>query len=206
MERCLDEVLIAQFHLRFGRTALEAQIYWPSRPLLPVAAPLVVLLADEARPDPSDDLLARVLSATADAVVVRVPDRVQCLAAVMWAADHAHELAARRDRLVIAGRGLSGARAARLAIIARDNGWPVLHRQVLVHPRFTSACPCPQRVAGVTSATIVSGNGPQDQAQRYAASLRGAGVEVIELRQRDHDETQLIAEIARSWQTKGSIA
>jgi hypothetical protein len=205
MERCLDEVLIAQFHLRFGRTAVEAQIYWPSRPLTRDAAPLVVLLADEARPD-STDVLGRGLSASVDAVVLRVPDRSPCLAALMWAADHAHELAAQRDRLVIAGRGVSGARAARLAMIARDNGWPVLDRQVLVHPRFTSACPCPQRVVGVAAATIVSGNGPQDEAGRYAASLRRAGVEVIELRQREHDETQLIAEIARSWQTKGSIA
>src|SRR5207237_3888318 len=126
MERCLHEVLIAPFHLRFGRTVLGAQIYWPSRPLLPVVAPLVVLLADEARPD-SADLLGRGLSASADAVVLRVPDRAPCLAALMWAADHAHELAAQRDRLVIAGRGISGARAARLAIIVRDNGWPVVH-------------------------------------------------------------------------------
>src|SRR5690242_7815647 len=102
MERCLDEVLIAHFHLRFGRTAVEAQIYWPSRPLVPVPAPLVVLLGDEARPDCAD-LLGRGLSASAHAVVVRVPDRAPCLAALMWAADHAHELTARRDRLVIAG-------------------------------------------------------------------------------------------------------
>jgi alpha/beta hydrolase fold len=205
MERCLDEVLIAQFHLRFGRTALEAQIYWPSRPLVPVAAPLVMLLADEARPD-SADLLGRGLSANADAVVLRVPDRAQCLAALMWAADHAHELGGQRDRLMVAGCGVSGARAARLATIARDNGWPVLHRQVLVHPRFTRACPRPQRIVGVAAATIVTGRGPRDEAGRYAARLRRAGVEVIELRQRGDDETQLIAELTASCQTKGSIA
>jgi hypothetical protein len=82
----------------------------------------------------------------------------------------------------------------------------VLDRQVLVHPRFTSACPRPQRVVGVAAATIVSGSGPQDEAGRYAARLRRAGVEVIELSQRDDDERQLITELARSWQTKGSIA
>ena len=58
----------------------------------------------------------------------------------------------------------------------------------------------------MAAATIVSGSGPRDEAARYAAKLRRAGVEVIELRQRDDDETQLIAELARSWQTKGSIA
>jgi alpha/beta hydrolase fold len=205
MERCLDDVLIAQFHLRFGRTTLEAQIYWPSRPLVSIAAPLVVLLAEGARPH-SADLLGRRLSAGANVVVLRVPDRAQCLAALMWAADHAHELGGQRDRLMVAGRGVSGARAARLAMIARDNGWPVLHRQVLVRPRFTSACPPPHRLPGVAAATIVSGSSPQDGAARYAARLRRAGVEVIELRQRDDEDTQLVAELARSWQTKGTIA
>ena len=205
MQRCLDEVLIAQFHLRFGRTALEAQIYWPSRPLVPAASPLVVLLADQARPD-STDLLGRRLSGGAGVVVLRVPDRAQGLAALIWAADHAQELGGQRDRLMIAGGGVSGGRAARLATIARDSGWPVLHRQVLVHPRFTSACPSPQRVVGVAAATIVSGSARHDEAGRYAARLRRAGVEVIELRQRDDGETQLIAELARSWQTKGPNA
>jgi hypothetical protein len=199
MERSSDEVLIAQFHLRFGRTTLETQIYWPSRPLVPRAAPLVVLLTDEARPH-SAGLLGRRLSAGADAVVLRVPDRKECLAALMWAADHAHELGGQRDRLMVAGRGISGARASRLATIARDNGWPVLQRQVLLYPRFTITCPPPQTLAGVAAATIVSGSGPQDEAGRYARTLRRAGVEVIELRQRDKDETKLIAELARSWQ------
>ena len=157
MERSFDNVLTAEFHLRLGRTVLEAQIYWPPRPVLPVAASLVLLLADEARPYGAD-LLGRALSAGAEVVVLRVPDRAQTLAALMWAADHAHELGGQRDRLMVAGDGVSGARAARLAMIARDNGWPVLHRQVLVHPRFTRACLRPQRVVGVAAATIVSGS------------------------------------------------
>jgi len=204
MERSFDDVLTAEFHLRLGRTVLEAQIYWPPRPLLPVAASLVVLLADEARPYGAD-LLGRGLSAGAEVVVLRVPDRAQTLAALMWAADHAHELEGQRDRLMVAGGGVSGARAARLAMIARDNGWPVLQRQVLVHPRFTIACPPPSRLLGVAAATIVSGSGPQDAATRYAARLKRGGVEVVELRQRD-DEPQMIADLARSVQTKGSIA
>jgi alpha/beta hydrolase fold len=134
MARSFDDVLIAEFHLRLGRTVLEAQIYWPPRPVLPVAASLVLLLADEARPYGAD-LLGRGLSAGAEVVVLRVPDRAQTLAALMWAADHAHELGGQRDRLMVAGDGVSGARAARLAMIARDNSWPVLQRQVLVHPR-----------------------------------------------------------------------
>ena len=204
MEHSSDDILIAQLHLRLGRTVLEAQIYWPPGPVLPVAAALVLLLADEARPYGAD-LLGRGLSAGAEVVVLRVPDRAQTLAALMWAADHAHELEGQRDRLMVAGGGVSGARAARLAMIARDNGWPVLQRQVLVHPRFTAGCPPPSRLLGVAAATIVSGSGPQDAARRYAARLKRGGVEVVELRQRD-DEPQMIADLARSLQTKGSIA
>src|SRR5438128_11183461 len=202
MERSFDDVLTAEFHLRLGRTVLEAQIYWPPGPVLPVAAALVLLLADEARPYGAD-LLGRGLSAGAEVVVLRVPDRAQTLAALMWAADHAHELGGQRDRLMVAGDGVSGARAARLAMIARNNGWPVLQRQVLVHPRFTAGCPPPsRRLLGVAAATIVSGSGPQDAARRYAARLKRGGVEVVELRQRD-DEPQIIADLARSLQTKG---
>ena len=201
----VDDVLIAQFHLRFGRASLEAQIYWPRRPLLPEATSLMVLLEDEARPG-NADLLARGLSVGADVVVLRVPDRVQTLAALMWAADHAHQLGGQADRVMVAGRGVSGDRAARLAITARDNGWPILQRQVLVHPRFTFTCPPPPRLAGVAAATIVSSRGPQDDARRYAARLKQAGVEVGELRQRDDDEARVIAQLAGSLRTKGSIA
>ena len=205
MERSFDEVLIAPVHLRFGRTPLEAQIYWPRRQLLADATSLMLLLADEARPGDAD-LLGRELSASADVVVLRVPARVQSLAALIWAADHAHEFGGKADRVMVAGRGVSGARAARLAIAARDNGWPVLQRQLLVHPRFTIACPPPVRFVGVAAATIVSGSGPWDEASRYAARLKHAGVEVGELRQRDDDETRMIAQLAQSLRTKGSIA
>jgi dienelactone hydrolase len=216
MGRSFDDVLIAQFHLRFGHTLLEAQIYWPPRPLLAGAASLVVLLADQARPH-SAELLSLGLSAGAETVVLRVPDRTHGLPTLTWAADHAHELGGQADRVMLAGWGVSGARAARLAIAARDQGWPALQRQVLVHPRFTIACPPPPRLVGVATATIVSGSGPRDQARRYAARLKRAGVEVGELRQpysgfgQVDDEMRMIAELSRSLQTdvldqtKGSL-
>jgi hypothetical protein len=202
MGRGFDEVLIAQFHLRFGRTPLEARIYWPPQALLPGITSLMVLLTDRARPG-NADLVGRGLSAGASVVVLRVDDRLQSMAALTWAADHADELGSRADRVIVAGSGVSGARAARLAIVARDNGWPVLERQVLVHPRFTIACPPPPRLAGVAAATIVSGSGPQDEARRYAARLKRAGVEVAQLRL-EHGESRMIANLARSLRTKGS--
>ena len=59
------------------------------------------------------------------------------IAALEWSADHARELGAHPGRLMIAGHAVGGARAARLALAARDNRWPVLSRQLLVHPRCT---------------------------------------------------------------------
>jgi alpha/beta hydrolase fold len=205
MGRHVDEVLIAQFHLRFGHTPIEAQIYWPAQPLLADATALLVLLEDEAKAG-NADRLGRGLSAGADVVVLRVPDRVRSMAALIWAADHAHELGGQADRVMVAGRGVSGGRAARLAIRARDNGWPILQRQVLVHPQFSITCPPPPRLVGVAAATIVSTSGPQDEAWRYAARLKQAGVEVAELRQPDDDDMRMIARLARSLRTKGSSA
>ncbi len=206
MRRSVDEPLIAQFHLRFGRTPLGAHIYWPRHPLLPEATSLMVLLEDDARAAHAD-LFGCGLSAGADIVVLRVPDRVHSMAALIWAADHAYELGGQADRVMVAGRGVSGARAARLAITARDNGWPILQRQVLVHPRFTIACPPPSRLVGVAAATVVSAGDPHDEARRYAARLKQAGVEVGELRQRDDDDdTRMIAQVARLLRTKGPIA
>ncbi len=220
MAHSFEDVLVATLRLRFGRTLLEAQIYWPSNSVAGARASLALLLANAATPQSahSADLLGRGLSAGANVVVLRVPDRARCLAALTWAADHADELGGQADRLMVAGGGPSGACAARLAIIARDQGWPVLRRQVLVHPRFTVGCPPPARVAGVAAATIVSGTGPRDHARRYAARLKRAGVEVSELRQPFSwrgdvdDEMRMMAELARSLQTesqnhtKGSLA
>ncbi len=210
MAHSFEDVLVATLRLRFGRTLLEAQIYWPSNSVAGARASLALLLANGATPRSarSADLLGRGLSAGANVVVLRVPDRARCLAALAWAADHADELGGQADRLIVAGGGPSGARAARLAINARDQGWPVLQRQVLVHPRFTVGCPPPARVAGVAAATIVSGSGPHDHARRYAARLKRAGVEVGELRQpyswrgNVDDEMRMMAELARSLQTQ----
>jgi len=210
MAHTFEDVLVARLRLRFGSTLLEARIYWPSNSVAGAHAPLALLLASAATPRSahSADLLGRGLSAGANFVVLRVPDRAQSLAALTWAADHADELGGQADRLMVAGGGPSGARAAWLASVARDKGWPVLQRQVLVHPRFTVGCPPPARVAGVAAATIVSGTGPRDHARRYAARLKRAGVEVGELRQpysrrgNVDGEMRMLMELARSLHTE----
>ena len=204
MRHSADDVLVAGLRLRFGLQVVEADLYVP--PNAVGAAAVVLLLADDATSD-NVNRLAPGLSAGADLVVVRVPARAQLLAALYWVADHANELGGRPDRLMVAGRAVSGARAAWLAIAARDSGWPVLHRQVLVHPRFARCCPAPYRVTGVAPATIVSGCAPRDEATEYALLLKRSGVDVRELRRSaPDDEMRMVADLARALHpTKGRM-
>jgi len=200
MRHTAEDVLVAGLRLRFGVEVVEADVYVPPNAVGPVA--VVLLLADDATSD-NVDRLAPGLCAGADLVVVRVPARAQILAALYWVADHANELGGRPDRLMVAGRGESGALAAWLAIAARDSGWPELHGQVLVHPRFTRCCPAPHRVTGVAPATIVSGCAPRDQAANYALLLERSGVDVRQLRRSaPDDETQMIADLSRALQQR----
>src|SRR5579859_1969510 len=107
----------AELTLRFGATRLPTTVRWP----LPGADSLVLALADEV--SPADPLLAR---CTVLAVSRRDEPGVE-LAALRWLGDHASELGDPRHRLLVAG----GARAAWLALAARDDGWPILDHQVL---------------------------------------------------------------------------
>jgi acetyl esterase/lipase len=129
------------------------------------------------------DPVCRELSDVAAAVVLELSGRDVAggaghdLAVLGWAAEHAREFGADDAHVLVAG----GARAARLALVARDAGWPVLRRQLLVHPAFTARQPMPSNVAGASPATVVC-SPRQDGGQRYAARLRAAGVEVREVR------------------------
>jgi acetyl esterase/lipase len=146
-------------------------------------APLVIWLTGRN----GRDALCRELSATAPAVVLELgngedgnagPHEVATLG---WAAEHAEELGARSDRLVVGGQLVGAALAARLAVDARDCGWPIVRRQMLVRPAFSGSCPAPSDVAGTPPATIVTTGSRRDDGSRYAAALRDAGVQVQEL-------------------------
>jgi acetyl esterase/lipase len=177
--------LVADLKLRFGPTRLPARLYLPSPSTVSSSgAPLILWLTVRNAGDP----LCREFSAAAAAVVLelgRPPEGPngggQEVVALGWAAEHARELGAQEDRLVVAGQLAGAARAARLAIDVRDSGWPVLRRQVLVRPAFTQPCPVPLHLAGSAPATIVTAGRRGDDGSRYAAALRDAGVEVQEL-------------------------
>ena len=129
----LAGVLVAGMTLRFGSVRVAATVHWPRVETVSLA----LVLSDEL--SPIDSWLER-------SVVVGlaggIPSSIE-LAALHWVSQHVDELGAEGDCLLVAG----GARAARLALAARDSGWPVLRRQLLVHPRFTAEQPMPTNVA-----------------------------------------------------------
>jgi acetyl esterase/lipase len=212
-----DAQLIADLTLRFGGARLPGRVYWPHLTAEDADSPLILLLTDTDATGgvESADVLSRLLCSAAATVVLAVPSPSATssvegsehdyeIAALGWAADHAAALGAHPQRLLVAGQDAAGARAAWLAIRARDNGWPRLRRQVLVHPTFSTARPIPSLLAAVAPATVITSGTPNDDGSRYAALLRASGIEVDELRHRhpirpghDHDLAVVLSELAR---------
>ncbi len=151
------------------------------------------------------DVLCRELSEAAAAVVLELGRREGGsaegyeLATLGWAAEHARELGADPAQLIVGGQLVGAALAARLAVEARDSGWPVVSRQVLVRPAFSDSCPVPSEVADTPPATIVTTGPRRDDGSRYCATLRDAGVEVREL-VTDPRQPLLLGELVRALQ------
>jgi alpha/beta hydrolase fold len=162
----LAEVIVAAMTLRFGPLRVRTTVRWPQVETVSLA----LVLTDELSPADS-----RVENCVVVGLTAGLPGPTE-LAALQWVAEHVPEFGAERDRILVAG----GARAARLALAARDSGWPVLQRQLLVHPSFTREQPMPVNVAGAPPATVVVGRNNQG-GRRYAERLRAAGVEVDEV-------------------------
>ncbi len=176
--------LMADLKLRFGAVRLPVRVYLPAASGVAADRPtLVIWLGAKNLGDP----VCRELSDVAATVVLELSGRDVAggsgheEAVLGWAAEHAREFGAHDRSLVVAGRDAGAACAAWLAIAARDSGWPVLHRQLLVRPAFPEDAPVPHAVAGTAPATIVTAGWRRDDGQRYAAALRDAGVEVQEL-------------------------
>jgi hypothetical protein len=170
--------LPAELTLRFGAERLPGRVYWPAAISAP---PLIFSLVDTRH----GDAFSPSLSSVAGAVVLSFPplrsdDRLEA-AALGWTADHAFDLGADPRLLLVAGVYGGGGHAARLAVAARDHGWPELHRQILVHPTFDAAWAIPSDAAGTAPATIVTSAPADADPTRYAARLHAAGVAVDEL-------------------------
>ena len=161
--------MVADMTLRFGSRRVPTTVHWPDV----ATGALALVLSDELSP------LSRWVRGFVVVSITGGQSTSVEHATLQWVAEHVEELGAPTDRLLVAG----GARAARLVLEVRDGGWPVVHRQLLVHPAFTAAQPMPAWLVGAPPATVVWG-AANDDGSRYAQRLREAGIEVREV----HDD------------------
>lgn len=184
-EATLGRVLTAALTLRFAGRRLGGRVYWPREDAADGGSPLVFVPAPGGGSD--SESLCHLMCSAACAVVLAITSTQPLgveeeIAALGWAAEHAPQLGAHPERLIVAGQGGAGEDAARLALRARDNGWPQLRRQVVLYPSFSQTCPMPSLLTGVAPATVISSDTRIDDGSRYAALLRASNVEVDELR------------------------
>jgi hypothetical protein len=137
----------------------DAHVVWPAR----TPAGLAVVLVEA-----GDEAIGASFAEALGVVAVTATDP----GVLAWSVDHAAQLGADGTAPLLAGLHGGGATAAELAIQAHLDGWPRLARQLLLHPRFQAGQPDPPR--GVAPATVIG-------CPSYAARLRAAGVDVIEL-------------------------
>jgi hypothetical protein len=191
---------VADLRLR-GASAMPVRVRWPTGAR--TVGPLAVFLPDvdpQNGVDPADDELCRRLCAGVGAVVLCAPLRsprlglsdssLERAASVLeWSADHAAELGADPNRLLLADAGAGAAAAVVLALRARDRGWPRIARQLLVL-RGGGSCPgesCaaaqsaiderPMRTADAAPAIVAASEG---RCGRAAERLRARGIDVEE--------------------------
>src|SRR5262249_58947491 len=75
---------------------------------------------------------------------VRCPESAEdCYAATVWTHEHAAELGADPDRLIVVGDSAGGNLAAVVTLMARERGAPPITSQVLVYPVIDAACDAP---------------------------------------------------------------
>ncbi len=91
------------------------------------------------------DWICGTVAKNLDAIVVSVGYRLapkhpfpagvdDCYIGLVWAADHADELGADAGRLGVMGESAGGNLAAVVALMARDNGTPIVQHQALLYP------------------------------------------------------------------------
>jgi alpha/beta hydrolase fold len=112
---------------------VRVRVNWPP-PECGGRHPVLVFLSTEQEPTETVDALGRALCAEGCVVVlsVRTDCRDTAATALEWAADHAAQLEADPDTVLLGGVGKGGELAAELASATRENGWPALAGEVLL--------------------------------------------------------------------------
>lgn len=189
--------------LRGMRSPVKGTVCWPHSDLPPaLPAPLAVVLSPTPGPTVPAGMLAQTLALQAGMVAVRLDVGREAPLdgtwdAVQWVADHAGEIDADPDRLVLVGLDEAASAAAAMAARAHEDGWPPLARQVLVLPEHQDTGPAPdavqfpQEVAGLPPCTVIDvaigageARGGRLAAPRagpssaYISRLRAAGIPV----------------------------
>jgi hypothetical protein len=160
----------AQLRLRSG----TARLVWPAND-----CPVVMVLLVERGAMHEAERIARSLAATPGILsLIAVCHHGHGLdggtSSIEWIADHAAQLGADGQRLILAGVEGGAAMAAALTVRARDRGWPDVEHQVLIHPRLGAAVRETQ-LAGIAAATVIGGD---HDSRAYVDGLRRAGVPV----------------------------
>jgi alpha/beta hydrolase family protein len=122
----------ADLRLRGG---VDVQVTWP--PATPEAPALLVVLAGESPGAPI--WLQLCVRIPAVLLTVRGMRLAEAREALEWGADHAQELGADPRRLLLAADHGGAGLVAALARQARDRGWPVVARHVLIDPELGPA-------------------------------------------------------------------
>jgi len=120
------------------------------RPIGASGTPLLVFFPDAHRPVVLPDQLCR--DAGLAVLVTRPATLAEAVTVVEWAAEHAADLDTDPARLLVGGERAGARLAAAVARHARDERWPPLIRQLLVHPPPGTG-PAP----GTAPATVADG-------------------------------------------------
>ena len=126
------------------------------------------------------DWIAGSVSQQLDAVVVSVDYRLapkhpfpaavdDCLAAVIWASEHAAELGADPRRLGVMGESAGGNLAAVIALMARERGGPAIRHQALLYPAVGAHDTASHRVNA--HAVVLTAADMQKFTELYAGDL-----------------------------------
>jgi alpha/beta hydrolase fold len=159
----------AALRLRGRDGRVHTDVIWP----VGISAALLVFIGETHREPICRSLAAELRAVTLSTVSVSAHDAA---AALDWTADHAAELGGDLDRLIVAGVHAGAGVAASLAVRARDERWPPIAGQLLVHPHFREDELRP--LDGVAPAAIATDS---PAGRRYAGRLRSAGVPVAVL-------------------------